>query len=353
MKNNNLEKIKKQIIEYIKKNPKTTDKDLRKNFHLHPKRIFKGGMAEIYMLAGVEPPRNFNFKSKEERKRLIMELIKKNPTISSFTIKKQLGINVPSAFNSIKEAYKEAGVKYPREKTYNKTSDEKKEMIIRLVKENPEITLPELVEKSKIKNIYRLFKNFEDIYKNANIKYISGNKKRKDGKIKQIINYIKNNPFVTQRDINKSCRTHVQELFKEGILEAYEKAGVNYPFDRRKVHGTALRNIKKRAKCFEDEIAIKLTGFGNVNKLVKIKRGIADIILERKDKKIVIEVKDYQLKEISKSQINQLNKYMEDINSNIGILICHKKPQKENFIIGENRIFVLEEQELYKILEIV
>lgn len=99
--------------------------------------------------------------------------------------------------------------------------------------------------------------------------------------------------------------------------------------------------------------AIRLSGFGTVNQLVKTKRGVADIILERKDKKIVIEIKDYQLKEISISQVNQLNKYLEDINSDIGILICHKKPKKDKFLIGKNTIFVLEEKELNKIPEIL
>ena len=97
---------------------------------------------------------------------------------------------------------------------------------------------------------------------------------------------------------------------------------------------------------------MKLTGFGKVSQLVKTKRGVVDIILERKDKKIPIEIKDYLLKEISISQINQLNKYLEDINSNIGILICHKKPKKDTFLIGKNRIFVLEKQELNRIPEI-
>ena len=88
-------------------------------------------------------------------------------------------------------------------------------------------------------------------------------------------------------------------------------------------------------------------------KLIKTKRRIADIILERNERKIVIEIKDYQLKNISISQIKQLNKYLEDINSDMGILICHKKPKRDRFLIGKNRIFILEEQELNKIPEIL
>lgn len=53
------------------------------------------------------------------------------------------------------------------------------------------------------------------------------------------------------------------------------------------------------------------------------------------------------------SQIRQLNKYLEGINSQLGILICHYKPKKDKFKIGKNKIFVLEKQELNKIPEII
>ena len=79
---------------------------------------------------------------------------------------------------------------------------------------------------------------------------------------------------------------------------------------------------------------------------------MADIVFERKNKKIAIEIKDYQNKEISFSQVKQLNRYLEDLETNLGILICHKKPKKDKFIIGKNKIFILEKKELYKIPKI-
>ena len=90
-----------------------------------------------------------------------------------------------------------------------------------------------------------------------------------------------------------------------------------------------------------------------MNTLVKTKRGIADIVLERKDQKVVIELKNYKCHEISISQVKQLNKYLEDIGSNIGLLICLKKPKKDTFLMGENKIFILAESELSKIPELV
>lgn len=349
---NNTSNSKKIIIQFIKDNPSSTYKEIRKNTKLHPERIFNGGMAEIYREAGINAPRNFKRNTNKENKKIIIEYIKKHPGVGEHTIRKYTKRNPSNLFKNIKEAYELAGIEYPRESSYRKSPNEKRNEIIKLIQEHPEITLPELEKITKIRSIYRLFKNFKEVYKKAGVEKISGRKKIKNRKIREVILYIKNNPLATQREINKSCKTKVQSIFKRGIIEAYEQAELNYPFERRKLHGTVLNEIKNRANNFEEDIAKKLSGYGNVNRLVKTKRGIADIILERKNKKIVIEVKDYQLKEISISQINQLNKYLEDINLDIGILICHKKPKKDKFLIGKNRIFVLEKQELTKIPEI-
>jgi hypothetical protein len=113
------------------------------------------------------------------------------------------------------------------------------------------------------------------------------------------------------------------------------------------------KETRKRAKTFEENIAIKLSGYGTVNRLVKTERGVADIILERKDKRIIIEIKDYLNKDISFSQIKQLNKYLDDTGSNLGFLICHNKPKKDKFLIGKNKIFVLEDRELNKLPTII
>lgn len=89
-----------------------------------------------------------------------------------------------------------------------------------------------------------------------------------------------------------------------------------------------------------------LSSSANAGKPLK-KRGFADIIFERK--KSVIRIKDYELKDISISQINQLNKYLKDCNFNLGFSVSYKKPPKDNFLIGKNKIFILEKSELNKI----
>jgi len=347
-----LEDRKRAVIDYIKKNHKTTYLDLRRDLHTKIDKVYSGGMAEAFKEAGIKPPRTFERNSKEENKRIIIDYIKKHAGVGGQIIAKETKRNPSNFFNSIKEAYKLAGVEYKHDKINNKLKEDIKERIILLVKNNPLLTIQEIESNLSI-NLINFFKNFDEIYKLAGIKGVSWKNKNRIKKRELVIKFIKDNPLATQREINNACKTKVQEIFTGRIFEAYKKAGVNYPFERRKIHGIVLNEIRKRARDFEEEIAIKLSGYGKVNRLVKTKRGVADIILERKDKKIIIEAKDYQLKEISISQINQLNKYLEDSNTDIGILICHKKPQKDKFIIGKNTIFILEEQELNKIPKIV
>jgi len=336
------------IINFIKKNPKTTYNEIREKIKLHPERYFKKGLKEAFEKAKIPNPRNFKIKTKKEKQKIIIKFIKKNPKAGGQTISKQTKINISSVFKNIQEAYQLAKIEYPRNKSYKLSANEKRKLLINEIKKNPEITIPELIKKTKAYP-NKLFGKIENLYKQSGINKITGNEKRRRKVKKKIINYIQGNPLATQREINKNCKTHVQEIFKKGIYEAYKKAEIKYPFERTKLYGTSLKHIKQRAKDFEEEIAINLSGYGNVNRLVKTKRGIADIIFERKNKKIIIEIKDYQCKDISISQINQLNKYLEDCDCNNGVLICHKKPKKDTFLIDKNKIIILEKQELAKI----
>jgi len=342
---------KEKIIQFIKKNPNTTYREIREKTGLHSERFFKT-LEEGFKEAKVKSPRTFKRKTKEERQKIIIKFIKKNPKAGGHTISKETKISIDSAFKSMKEAYKKAGIKYPRQESYDRSPNKKRKLIIKTIRENPYITIPELTKKTRT-HPYRLFKNFNEIYEKAGIQKINQGEKIKNRKRKDVINFIKGNNLATQREINKVCKTKVQEIFKKGIFEAYKKARVKYPFERLKLYGTALSEIKKRARDFEEQISVILSGYGKVNRLVKTKRGVADIILERKNKKIVIEIKDYQNKEVSFSQVKQLNKYLEDLNTNLGILICHKKPKKDKFIIGKNKVFILEKQEIDKINKII
>ncbi|MEK6885767.1 MAG: hypothetical protein AABX17_02270 [Nanoarchaeota archaeon] len=350
----NSEKKKKELLKFLKNNPTATYSDIRNKTRIHPERLFKN-LEEAYNAAGLPTPRTFKRKNKEERKKIIIDYLKDHPLAGGQTISKDTKINIFSVFKNTEEAFKAASLPYPRQeiiKLRKRTREDKIQEIVELIKKYPETTVEDIVNKLGI-NPFKLIDNLEELYRLAGMDYISGGQKRSLKKKKIIIEFIKNNPFATQREINKQCKTRIQGLFEKGIFGAYKEAKVEYPFERLNFHGSAIKEVKERAENFEAEIAKKLVCYGSVNRLVKTKRGVADIILERKGKKIVIEVKDYLNKEISEHEIKQLNKYLEDFNSDIGFLICHQKPKRDSFLMDKNRIIILEESELNKIPEIL
>lgn len=337
------------IINYIKSHPNATHRELRSKLRFHIERVFSS-LKEAFEQAGLKPPRTFEKKTPEQKRKIVIDYIKKNPKAGGHIILRDTKINYQSVFKDIKDAFVAAGVEYPREKSYKESPKEKKKRIIKMINENPNLTTTELSREIKI-NPYRYFKSINGLYKEAGLKIDSNFifSKRKNKKKEIVVDFIKKNPVATQREINIACKTHVQSIFDEGIFEAYRLAKVLFPFERLKLYGIGLKEVKDRAKSFEDEIALILSGYGKVNRLVKTKRGYADIIFERENKKAIIEVKDYQLKDISISQINQLNKYLEDSQCNLGFLVCYKKPKKDIFLIGKNKIIVLEKSEVKKI----
>jgi len=350
-----LEKRREVVREYINKNPRATFAEIKRDLHTKIDKVYEGGMEEAYRDARVNTPRTFKRMSKEEKKRIIIDYIRKNHLAGGHTIKKETKINFQEIFKNTKDAFKSAGVPYLREerrKLMNRSVSEKRQIIINLVRKNPLLRLDKIGKIAKT-HPHSLFKNTKEIYKIAGIPFVSKGDKRRINKQNIIIDFIKNNTLATQRQVNKACKTHVQALFERGIFEAYERAGVKFPYERLNIHGVIIKEIRMDAEKFEHEIARKLTGYGSVNRLVKTKRGIADIILERRDRKVAIELKNYKCHEISISEINQLNRYLEDIGSNLGFLICLKKPKKDTFLIGENKIIVLEKTELGKIPQVM
>lgn len=348
------EKIK-EIIRFLKNNPQTTYRELGKAGYNHLERLFSGGLKEAYTRAEIKFPRTFEKKSKQQRRKIIIDYIKKNPKVGGQIIVKNTKINIGNTFKNTKEAFEAAGVPYLQNqlcKLRSMNKQEKRNKILKLLIANPESTFEEIRNKTEI-NPYKIFKNLKEAYNAAGIKEINRHEKRSIRKRKKIIEFIKNNSLATQREINKNCKTRIQSLFKRGIFEAYENAQVKFPFERLNLHGSAISEVKQRAENFEEEIAKKLSRYGLVNRLVKTKRGIADIILERKNEKIIIEVKDYLNKEISKHEIKQLNKYLEDMNVNKGFIICHTKPKRHRFLIGKNKIWIIAYSEMNTILELM
>lgn len=155
-----LDEKRKEVIDFVKKNPKATYKLIRIKLKLHLERIFKGGMKEIFNDAHIAPPRNFKRKTKEENKNIIIDYIRKHPKAGRQIILRDTKISLSNVFNSIQKAYEEAGIEYPRKESYKKSAKEKKEELIKTIKENPNITFEELAKKIRT-NPYRFFKNMK------------------------------------------------------------------------------------------------------------------------------------------------------------------------------------------------
>lgn len=247
------------------------------------------------------------------------------------------------------------GFHYPRSrfrKLIARDRDFRKKQIIKALIDNPLKGIDE-IGKEQHTHPYSIFKDSREIYSLAGLNFISRSQKRKLNKIKIIVDYIKKNNFATQREINRFCKTKVQDILDKGIFEAYELANVKFPFYRLNLHESAILSIKRESILFEKRIGNKLSSYGLVNRLVKTKRGVADLIFERKEKRAIIEIKNYKSHEVSLSDVKQVNKYLEDTGLHLGFIICLKKPKKDTFLIDKNRIYVLEESELDRILPIM
>lgn len=350
-----LEKRRELVRNYIQEHPFATFSEIKRILHTKINKVYSGGMEEAYVNAGVRPPRTFKRMTPEQKKGIIIDYIKNNPLAGGQSIRQDTKINYLSIFKSTKEVFEAAGINYPRDDRRNlllRQKVDRREHIIRLVRKNPSITIDQISRMIRV-HPYRIFKNTKEIYDAAGIRFLSGGIKRRLKKKRLVINFIKNNPFATQREINSFCKTHVQSIFNDGIFEAYKYAGVDFPYKRLNQHGAALREIKTEARLFEEKIARNLSCYGCVNRLVKTKRGFADLVLERNSKKAVLETKNYRSHEISISQIKQLNKYLEDMRCRLGFIVCLKKPKKDMFLIGKNKILVLEDSELSKVPRII
>ena len=88
-----VQKKRKLVLSFIRKNPKATYKDIRKETKLHPERLFEKGMAEAFEEAGIKPPRTFTTKSIDEKKKILIDYVRKNPRAGGQKISKDTKIN--------------------------------------------------------------------------------------------------------------------------------------------------------------------------------------------------------------------------------------------------------------------
>lgn len=220
-------------------------------------------------------------------------------------------------------------------------------MAIRAIQKNPLITSYELNGKIK-SNVYHLFGGMKEAFKDAGVKWTEFHAKRKPRKMLEIVRYVRGHPNTTQWEINRKCKTHVQTIFKGGIREAFRAAKVPYPKDR-KVYGIAKSDVRKSASDFQNEVVEILKNFGYVRTQVRTLHGIADAVLTVGEIPIIVEVKDYHTKPISEPEIRQVEKYLSDLDCRTGVIVCRRRnASNNNFKIGSHRILIKTKDEILK-----
>ncbi len=275
-------------------------------------------------------------------RRIAIAYIKNNKNVTVDEIEKKLGINVHRIFGGVKNLFEKSGIEYNRD--YELKFIENLENIIKEFKNNPLVTVDEIEKKYNF-SFYKKFKSFKDFCEKYDLEYISNHEKRLLKKQIEIIDYIKAHPDATQWEINKNCKTHVQDLFNGGIREAFLKASMKYPESRRILYGTARLSIKRRALIFQTRIVNLLKQFGDVNTQIKTKHGTIDAILNYKNLILPVEIKDYRSKPISKTEIKQLLRYLTDLNCKMGLLISSEGRVKE-FNLETKKIIIIPAKEL-------
>lgn len=148
-----LEKKREIVRKYIRNNPNCTYRNIRKGTKIKIERIYKN-MREAYKDAKVNLSKNLTKRNKKEQKRDAINFIQNNPFCSVTEIQNKAKVNVERIFGNIINAYKSAGIEYPKRETKDgvmnpsviKRCNEFEKRIIKLLeslgKVNPKIRIP-------------------------------------------------------------------------------------------------------------------------------------------------------------------------------------------------------------------
>ncbi len=378
------EACREEVVNYINDNSSATVSEIERNLKVNVHRLF-GGIKQAFDAAGVEYP---------EEKRL--EVCIKNLPEHPFRESQRFTNNVPknfrrvaANFNRLFSSVSTSGLAEPsvpkdkmschhkvkierqmslapicvssRRKSIRHMekptpviinsrkdiSEHKKKLIIETLKSNPLYSRGDLEEMFHVN--MSSFGGFENLCKIAGVEFLIFQKRRLK-KQRRVIDYIKRHPNATQWEINRECKTKVQNLFDDGIREAFVKSGVKYPERRRILYGASRLSIRKRAVAFQDRVVDFLKCFGDVDTQVRTRNGIADAVLHYRNDILPVEVKYYKSKPICKTELKQLLKYMEDLNCERGVIISNRSGKRE-FEFGKNKIAVISIREFDDYLE--
>ncbi len=344
------EKYREIVINYIKLNPTTNTTHIRKDLGIKVEKIFEKGIEQAYNEADIPCPVRSLKRSKEEQRQEVIAFIQSHPCCTVTDIQNATRVTICRIFGNIRKAYEEANINYGSidNTSLRRTFSEKRKQIKDYILKNPLASSSE-INKTLHVEIFKYFKNMNALYQTVGLAHLTGHEKR-TLKIKQrIIAYIQKNPTATQSEINTHCKTKVQEQFLNGIIGAYENAEIVYTEERKRLYGTAKKDIKERAYLFEKQIFHLLRQRGTVFEQYKIDSGRVDALFIEGDIIYAVEIKDYYVKPISQRELYQLNRYINSIpGCNLGLLITHKKAKngKNKVYIGKNRISILAVEEI-------
>tara|TARA_Y100000034_G_scaffold121849_1_gene166582 strand:- start:668 stop:1399 length:732 start_codon:yes stop_codon:yes gene_type:complete len=230
---------------------------------------------------------------------------------------------------------------------------EKRSILRNYIRSNPSCSYRDIRKDTKVK-VERIYSSMKEAYRDAGIKEprtlirYSRNKRRK-----MIIDYIRENPKTSINDIRSNLNLNPLIVFSS-IRGAFEAADVEYP-KREITSGVMDFRVLKRCKDYESKVIKMLEKFGRVIPKVRLMNGkIIDCILEKNNKKYVVEIKNYKGRNnITMSDIKQLVNYMRFLNLKKGLIICPKESfpkikNSRNIYIDNLSIRILSEEDLLR-----
>lgn len=218
-----------------------------------------------------------------------------------------------------------------------KDSEYRKERLRKYLRKNPEATCREIKRDTSLK-VERLYDSLKEAYDDAGVKIPKRLKKRnKRQQMISVIDYIIANPDSRVSEIQKETGVSIPRVFGT-IEDAFRIAGVPYQ-KAPPQYGVMCTDIISRAQQFENMVCDLLKHFGSVQRQVWCGAGRVDAILKTDSETWVIEVKDFRARNnITKSQVKQLFRYLDSLGCSNGLIVCPKEslPKRGKKVIFKN-----------------
>lgn len=110
----NLEEKRETVRSYLRQHPNATCQQIRDEIRLRLERIYTNGncVKNAYLDANIPFSKALNKRTKQQMKEQVIEYIKTHKNANTVSIKKDIGIDIPKTFKTIRKAYNDAGIEY-------------------------------------------------------------------------------------------------------------------------------------------------------------------------------------------------------------------------------------------------